>query len=114
MKIFLLLVIIQVTSCSMNQKNHLEVLRKKANNDQELLQELNDPIFVDCEGKIFFFTTHYNEQDDNTFNLYKNKLKKKLKKQELNKKIKEKQRIDILYQRVSILCIILGHISGIW
>lgn len=98
----------------MNQKNHLDILRTKANNDPKLLQELEGPIFVDYAGKKYFFTTQYNQQDHSKFNLYKNKLKKKLKKQELNKKIKETQRIDILYQKISILCIILGHVSGIW
>lgn len=103
----------------MEYEKHREQCIEKTKQDSAFLKELNSPVFIDHKGDEYGFS--YNKQNnvctqqlDPKFYRYKNILERKIKfEKDLNIK-KEKQRSDIFYRRISLLCIILGHISGIW
>lgn len=118
MKSVLMMVVFYSTLCSMDNDYRIKQFREKAKNDLDLLKELKAPVFIDHQGNEYYLSGNKrddvcSEQLDVSFYRYKNMLERKMRLEEIEQ-LKKKQRIETLYLRVSVLCIVLGHISGVW
>jgi bifunctional ADP-heptose synthase (sugar kinase/adenylyltransferase) len=90
---------------------------KKDNEMRLLIQEWKEPVFVNEKGEEFYFFVS-NKPLSKELQEYMKMLDEKEREDE---KIRIKQvnykkikKTEIFYQRLSIFCLVLGHIAEVW
>lgn len=93
---------------------------KKENKRRLLIQELKQPVFVNERGEEFYFFVS-NSPLSKELQEYMKMLDEKERedekiriKEECFKAYKKRQKTELYYQRLSVLCLVLGHIAGVW